>query len=58
MAEKSPSIDEWIAEAKQDPAASGCGMYLTHVGSVRETPKQLVRQGTDDGTHVVGMKFS
>ena len=58
MAQTRPSIDEWIAQAKADPAAKNCGMFLTHVGSVRETPKQLVRQGVDDGTRVTGMKFS
>ncbi|MBM7000934.1 molybdenum cofactor biosynthesis protein MoaE [bacterium] len=58
MAEKRPSIDEWLDEAKRSPEASGCGMFLTHVGTVRETPKQLVRGGVDDGTHVVGMRFS
>lgn len=56
MAER-PSIDTWLAEAKADPSAAGCGMYLTHVGCVRETPKQLVRQGIDDGSKVVGMVF-
>lgn len=58
MAEARPSVDQWLAEAKQDPSAAACGMYLTHVGTVRESPKQLVRQGVDDGTHVVGMEFS
>jgi cation transport regulator ChaC len=52
-----PSIDAWLAEAKQDPSAPACGMYLTHVGTVRESPKQLVRQGVDDGTRVTGMVF-
>ena len=47
-----PSIDQWLAEAKADPSAASCGMYLTHVGCVRESPKQLVRQGGD-----VGMVF-
>lgn len=56
MAER-PSIETWLAEAKADPSAAGCGMYLTHVGCVRETPKQLVRQGIDDGSKVVGMVF-
>ncbi len=58
MAEKRPSVDLWLDEAKKDPSAPLCGMYLTHVGTVRELPKQLVRQGVDDGTHVVGMEFS
>ena len=52
-----PSVDEWLVEARQDPSAAACGMYLTHVGVVRESPKQLVRQGVDDGTRVVGMEF-
>lgn len=58
MAEQRPSIDTWLQEMKADPLAAQCGMFLTHVGTVRETPKQLVRKGVDDGTHVVGMKFS
>lgn len=58
MAQIRPSVDAWLAEAKQDPSAAACGMYLTHVGTVRESPKQLVRQGVDDGTHVTGMEFS
>ena len=52
-----PSIDQWLADAKADPSAASCGMYLTHVGCVRESPKQLVRQGVDDGSKVVGMVF-
>jgi molybdopterin synthase catalytic subunit len=52
-----PSIDAWLTEAKQDPGAPACGMCLTHVGTVRESPKQLVRQGVDDGTRVTGMVF-
>lgn len=58
MAQMRPSIDQWLAEAQADESAAGCGMYLTHVGTVRATPKQLVRQGVDDGTRVVGMNFS
>ena len=58
MAEMRPSIDEWLSQAKADPSAAGCGMYLTHVGCVRESPTQLVRQGVDDGTRVTGMDFS
>ena len=58
MAEARPSIDQWMLDAQADPSASTCGMYLTHVGVVRESPKQLVRQGIDDGTHVTGMTFT
>jgi molybdopterin synthase catalytic subunit len=53
-----PSIDEWLSEAKADPAASGVGMFLLHNGVVRQTPKALVRQGVDDGSLVKGMDFS
>lgn len=53
----SPSIDKWLAEAKADPSAKYCGMYLSHNGVVRETPKAKVRQGLDDGSTVQGMEF-
>ena len=55
---QSPSVDEWLKEAKADESAPRCGMYLTHNGVVRELPKKQVRQGIDDGTKVVGMNFS
>ena len=58
MAEQRPSIDQWILDAQADASAKDCGMYLTHMGVVRESPKQLVRKGIDDGTRVVGMYFS
>ena len=38
MSGQEPSIDRWLAEAKQDPKASQCGMFLTHTGVVRVTP--------------------
>ena len=34
-------MDQWLAEAKQDPKAAQCGMFLTHNGVVRITPKAL-----------------
>ncbi len=52
-----PSIEEWLREAKADPAASQIGMFLTHNGVVRQTPKAQVRQGLDDGSTVKGMQF-
>lgn len=60
MADKKalPSIDQWLKEAKADPAASKVGMFLAHNGIVRQTPKALVRQGVDDGSSVKGMYFS
>lgn len=54
----SPSIDEWLKEAKADPMALQEGMYLVHNGVVRQTPKAKVRQGIDDGSMVRGMEFS
>ncbi len=53
-----PSIEEWLREAKTDPAASKVGMFLVHNGVVRQTPKAQVRQGLDDGSSVKGMLFS
>lgn len=52
-----PSMDKWLKEAKADPAALKVGMFLTHNGVVRETPKAKVRQGLDDGSLVKGMEF-
>lgn len=54
----SPSIDQWLKEAKADSCALEEGMYLVHNGTVRQTPKAKVRQGIDDGSTVKGMKFS
>jgi molybdopterin synthase catalytic subunit len=53
-----PSIDEWLKEAKADPASLQEGMFLVHNGIVRQTPKAKVRQGIDDGKVVKGMEFS
>jgi molybdopterin synthase catalytic subunit len=55
---QSPSMDEWLKEAKTDPAALQEGMYLVHNGIVRQTPKAKVRQGLDDGSQVKGMTFA
>lgn len=30
-----PSLDEWLAEVKREPAAADVGMYLCHNGVVR-----------------------
>lgn len=57
-----PSMDQWIKEAKEDPAASQCGMYLFHNGVVRSTPKAKVRNTEEAeslaGRTVSGMDFS
>ena len=49
-----PSIDAWLAEAKQDPDFRSCGMYLVHNGVVRETPKAAVRAGESGGVAADG----
>lgn len=52
-----PSVEDWLFDAKADITAPNCGMYLTHIGTVRELPKKLVREGVDEGLQVVGMEF-
>ena len=52
-----PSMDDWLREAKTDPSAAQCGMYLFHNGVVRRTPKAQVRQGLTDAAPVTGMAF-
>ena len=54
----SPSLDEWLREAKADPSAEYCGMYLTHNGTVRRTAKARVRGGDESAQDVAGMEFS
>ena len=52
-----PSVDQWLKEAKEDPSASECGMYLIHNGTVRQTARAMVRQGVDNTKPVTGMVF-
>ena len=54
----SPSMDEWLREAKADENASRCGMFLFHNGVVRESAKAQVRSGVTDTPAVTGMYFS
>lgn len=54
----SPSIDEWLKEAKADPATLQEGMFLVHNGVVRQTPRAKVRRGMDDGSTVKMMEFA
>ena len=62
MQEKSkqtaPSLDLWLKEAKTEPAAADCGMFLIHNGIVRQTAKAKVRQGAENTDPVRGMLFS
>ncbi len=53
-----PSIDAWLKEAKSHESASKCGMYLVHNGTVRVTPKALVRDCIETEKEVTAMLFS
>lgn len=58
MAKTEPSVDQWLREAKADPVAAQCGMFLTHNGVVRITPKAQVREGVEGLGEVVAVEFS
>lgn len=53
-----PSIDQWLKDAKADKSAVDCGMYLTHNGTVRVSPKSRVREGAETELQVKAMLFS
>ena len=53
-----PSLDDWLTEAKNEPSASQCGMYLAHNGVVRATPKAQVRQGEQGLPEIASIVFS
>ncbi len=55
---ESPSMDEWLREAKANPSVAKVGMYLTHHGVVRKTAKANVRGGDKTAEPVCGMLFS
>ncbi len=57
MSKAVPSMDEWLAEAKNAPDAEKVGMYLVHNGIVRKTAKAKVRRG-EDAPDVDRMYFS
>ena len=50
-------MDEWIREESQKEYADRCGMYLSHVGVVRATPRAQVRMGKKDAGTVAAMAF-
>lgn len=54
----SPSMDQWLREAKNDPSAEKIGMYLTHNGVVRKSARRKVREGDMSAPDVSGMLFS
>ena len=57
MKKEMPSPDAWLREAKADPSAAGCGMYLIHNGTVRQSARAKVRQGVENTKPVRGMLF-
>ena len=58
MKKESPSIDQWLKEAKAHESADKIGMYLTHNGIVRKSAKAKVRLGEENTKNVTGMLFS
>jgi molybdopterin synthase catalytic subunit len=58
MAKPEPSMDQWLKEAKADPQAAQCGMFLAHNGVVRVTPKARVREGVEGLGEVAQVDFS
>ena len=58
MAKQEPSVDQWLVEAKASEAAAQCGMFLTHNGVVRITPKAQVRQGEEGLPEIIAVDFS
>lgn len=56
--QQEPSLDQWLAEAKADPKAAECGMFLSHNGVVRITPKAQVREGAQGLPAVTAIDFS
>lgn len=52
-----PSIDAWLKDAKAQPNAAQVGMYLTHNGVARATPRAQVRGGQGSCPPVTGMEF-
>ena len=57
MKKEMPSPDAWLREAKADPSAANCGMYLIHNGTVRQTARARVRLGAENTKPVRGMLF-
>lgn len=58
MAKPTPSMDQWLEEAKASDVADQCGMFLVHNGVVRVTPKAQVREGKEGIGDVAQVEFS
>lgn len=54
MALPEPDMAAWLAEAKQSENAEMIGMYLTHNGVVRATPRHVVRNEVDAPAEALG----
>lgn len=57
MSKQSPSMDQWLQEAKKHDSAPKVGMYLSHNGVVRQSARARVRQGDETAAPVTGMLF-
>lgn len=58
MSRPTPSMDQWLEEAKASDVADQCGMFLVHNGVVRVTPKAQVREGKEGIGDVAQVEFS
>lgn len=58
MSKPEPNMNEWLAEAKASKDAAQCGMFLTHNGVVRVTPKARVREGVTGLGDIAQVEFS
>lgn len=50
-------LNTWVSEAKKDPNAKNCGMFLIHNGVVRTTSKAELRFN-EEHKEVKAMEFS
>lgn len=57
MTKPSPSLEQWLQEAKKDERADQCGMFLFHNGVVRETAKKQVRENEEGLPPVTSLYF-
>ena len=57
MSKQSPSMDQWLQEAKQHDSAPKVGMYLSHNGVVRQSARARVRPGDETAAPVTGILF-
>ena len=52
---QAPGLDGWLKEAREDPRASECGMYLFHNGSVRAAARAQAYGNSESAPAVRGM---